>query len=50
VALLASLKNLHDFQARQGGFEAGVFEFVDVAHGRVLPRGGYRYNGSIITL
>ena len=29
---LAGLENLHDFQARQRGFEAGVFEFVKRGH------------------
>jgi uncharacterized membrane protein YcjF (UPF0283 family) len=32
VALRATLKNLHDLQARQRGFEARVFEFVQCAH------------------
>jgi hypothetical protein len=33
VALRARLKNLHDFQARQGGLQAGVFQFVKRGHG-----------------
>jgi len=32
VSLRAALENLQDFQARHRGFEAGVFEFVDVGH------------------
>jgi hypothetical protein len=35
MPLPTSLKNLHDFQARQGGFEAGVFEFFDRGHDAV---------------
>lgn len=38
VPLLAALENLHDFQARQGGFEAGIFEFVDGSHGQLRTR------------
>lgn len=34
VAQLTFLENLHDFQARQGGFEPRVFQFVYVGHGR----------------
>lgn len=33
VPLRATLKNLHDLQARQCRLEAGVFEFVQSAHG-----------------
>ena len=33
MAVLAALKHLQDLQARQGGLESGVFEFVDVGHG-----------------
>ncbi len=35
VPLRAALENLQDFQTGQGGFEAVVFEFVDLAHGGV---------------
>jgi hypothetical protein len=35
MPLPTGLKNLHDFQARQGGFEASVFEFFDGGHGAV---------------
>jgi outer membrane protein assembly factor BamE len=33
MPLLSALKNLHDLQAWQGGFEAGAFEFVKRGHG-----------------
>ena len=33
VTLLASLKNLQDFQTWQGGLQAGAFQLVNVAHG-----------------
>jgi hypothetical protein len=32
MPLRAALENLQDFQARHRGFEAGVFEFVDIGH------------------
>ena len=35
MPLPTRLKNLHDFQAGQGGFEAGVFEFFDGGHDAV---------------
>ena len=35
MPLPARLENLHDFQARQGGFEAGVFEFFYGGHDAV---------------
>jgi outer membrane protein assembly factor BamE len=38
VALHATLKNLQDFQARDGGFEASALEVVDV-HGAMDPGG-----------
>jgi HPr kinase/phosphorylase len=53
VALLALLEDLQDLQARQGGLQAGVLEFVDVAMGgscarrlrAKCPGGPSRYNG-----
>jgi hypothetical protein len=37
-----TLKHFQDFQARQSGFEAVVFKFVDLAHGRMgLFLGGH---------
>ncbi len=47
MPLAAGLENLHDFQARQRGFEASAFKFVDIGHGR--RDGRNRYNDSIIT-
>jgi len=41
VPLRAALENLQNFQTGQSGFEAVVFEFVDLAHG-VLERAGKR--------
>ncbi len=39
VALPAVLEYLQDFQARQGGLQAGAFEFVDVGHEGLSPVG-----------
>lgn len=41
VALRSLLEDFQYFQPGQGGFEAGVFEFVDIGHGEVfhLPAG-----------
>ncbi|MNN66999.1 hypothetical protein D3C81_1826050 [compost metagenome] len=36
VALRAFLEDLQNLQAWQGGFEARVFEFVDIRHDRVF--------------
>jgi hypothetical protein len=33
MALFAALEHFQDFQARYGGLEPGVFEFVDIGHG-----------------
>ena len=33
VALHARLKDFQNLKARQGGFEAGTFEFVNIGHG-----------------
>jgi hypothetical protein len=51
VPLLARLKNLHDFQARQRRFKAGTFEFVKRGHNgsAIKACGVSRYNGLIIT-
>lgn len=46
VALCTTLKNLQDFQARQSGFEAVVFEFVDLAHGGM----GLIMGGGLLTM
>jgi outer membrane protein assembly factor BamE len=39
VALAAALENLHDFQARQSGLEAGVFQFIKRGHRREVSVG-----------
>ena len=53
VALHAALENLEDFQARDGGFEAGVLEVVDLhgALGKVaVRRQAGRYNAPMISV
>jgi outer membrane protein assembly factor BamE len=50
VALISCLKNLHDFQAGQSGFEPSVFQFIKRGHGAVGCGEASRYNGLIITL
>lgn len=39
MALRACLKDLQDFQPRQCGFQAGIFEFFDVGHAVFLALG-----------
>lgn len=50
MALRTGLENLHDFQARQSGFQASVFQFIKRGHGKEQMGDEPLYNGSIITL
>lgn len=50
MALCTRLENLHDFQARQSGFQASVFQFIKRGHGKEQLGDEPLYNGSIITL
>jgi len=49
VTLAAALKNFEYFEAGNGGFEPGAFEFVDVGHGAIF-KGVQGYNGLILPL